>query len=106
MRTYIVIILCSSTLGVYVASYDMKMEWVVIKGVSGYADGTGCESEEWMSFASAMAASLVENILCDANVFQSWPNYKGNRTRWLTPLSGSHSDCLSWSIVRRQASDV
>ena len=38
------------------------MEWVVVKGISGYADGTGGVSDEWKTFASVMAASVVENM--------------------------------------------
>lgn len=56
----------------------MKMEWVVVKGISGYADGTGCNLDRWEDFASVMAASVVNNILFDSVVFKSWPNYKGN----------------------------
>ena len=55
----------------------MKMEWVIVKGISDYADGT-TTSESWTTFASVMAASVVSNILSDAAVFQSWPHYKGN----------------------------
>lgn len=63
--------------GVYVAAYDLKMEWVVVKGISGYANGTEGNREEWRTFASVMAASVVENMLSDSVVFQSWPHYKG-----------------------------
>ncbi|XP_066020544.1 death domain-containing ATP nucleosidase [Pocillopora verrucosa] len=62
--------------GVYVAAYDLKMEWVVVKGISGYADGTGGITDEWKTFASVMAASVVENMLYGSVVFQSWPHYK------------------------------
>ena len=55
----------------------MKMEWVIVKGISDYADGTKT-SESWTTFASVMAASVASNILSDAAVFQSWPHYKGN----------------------------
>ena len=56
----------------------MKMEWVVVKGISGYADGTGGNREEWKTFASAMAASVVQNMLYNPIVFQGWSNYKGD----------------------------
>ena len=56
------------------------MEWVVVKGISGYADGTGGVSDEWKTFASVMAASVVENMLYGSVVFQSWPHYKGDVT--------------------------
>ena len=66
--------------GVYVAAYDLKMEWVVVKGISGYADGTGGITDEWKTFASVMAASVVENMLSDSAVFQSWPHFEGDVT--------------------------
>ena len=53
------------------------MEWVVIKGISGYTDGTE-ERENWQTFASVMAASLVANILKECSFFEDWPHYKGN----------------------------
>ena len=56
----------------------MKMEWLVVKGISGYADGTKCDLDKWAHFASVMAASVVDNILLDSVIFQSWPNFKGN----------------------------
>lgn len=65
--------LCFSQ-GLYTAAYDLKMEWVVIKGISGYADGT-TTSEGWEKFASVMAASIVANILRDSSVFQEWRHY-------------------------------
>ena len=65
-------------LGVYLAAYDMKMEWLVVKGICGYADGTECDLDEWAHFASVMAASVVDNILSDSVIFQGWPNFKGN----------------------------
>ena len=56
------------------------MEWVVVKGISGYADGTGGITDEWKTFASVMAASVVQNMLYGSVVFQSWPHYKGDVT--------------------------
>ena len=44
------------------------MEWVVVKGISGYADGTGGITDEWKTFASVMAASVVE-ICCMVPLF-------------------------------------
>lgn len=55
----------------------MKIEWVIVKGIADYADGTTI-SENWTTVASVMAASVVCNILSDATVFKSWPHYKGN----------------------------
>ena len=63
--------------GVFSAAHDLKTEWVVIKGVSGYADGTE-ERGNWQTFASVTAASLVVSILKECNIFEDWPHYKGN----------------------------
>ena len=62
--------------GVYSAAHDLKMEWVVIKGISGYPDGTEAE-ENWKTFASVMAASVVISIVNDCSIFEDWPHYKG-----------------------------
>ena len=51
------------------------MEWVVVKGIRGYADDSQPSSDEWGIFASAMAASVVANILSDPVVFQEWSHY-------------------------------
>ena len=66
--------------GVFAAAHDLKTEWVVIKGIKDYADGSQVSRDEWAVFASVMAASVVANILSDPVVFQEWPNYQGNRT--------------------------
>jgi len=73
--------------GVYVAAYDMKMEWLVVKGMAGYADGTECDLDKWAHFASVMAASVVNNILLDSVIFQSWPNFKGEPADEQMPLT-------------------
>ena len=66
--------------GVFAAAHDLKTEWVVVKGIKDYADGSQVSRDEWAAFASVMAASVVANILSDPVVFQEWPNYQGNRT--------------------------
>ena len=45
-------------------SHDI--EWAVVKGVAGYGnlDQSSCE-DDWMAFASALAASFVVEVLCD-----------------------------------------
>ena len=50
--------------GTFSAAHELKMEWVVVKGISGFADGTESK-EKWHTFASVTAASLVVNILKD-----------------------------------------
>ena len=60
------------------AANELKMEWVVVKGISGYADGAK-EKENWQTFASVTAASLVANILNQSSIFEDWPHYKGKQ---------------------------
>ena len=64
--------------GVFSAAHELKMEWVVVKGISGYADGAK-EKENWQTFASVTAASLVANILYQSSIFEDWPHYKGKQ---------------------------
>ena len=61
--------------GVFAAAHDLKTEWVVVKGIKDYADGSQSSSVEWGTFASVMAASVVANILSDAVIFEHWPHY-------------------------------
>ena len=60
------------TSGVYAAAYDANVEWVIVKGVSSYFDQSQSASDEWMSFASAMAASVVAKMLKAPAVFEEW----------------------------------
>jgi len=62
--------------GLYVAAHDLDVEWVVIKGVSDFADGNKSDTDEWRPFASKMAASLTAHILKDSILFKDWPHYK------------------------------
>ena len=61
--------------GLFSAAHDLKVEWIVIKGVANLADGR--EPESWRQFASVMAASLTAHILSNPIVFENWPHYKG-----------------------------
>ncbi|XP_078354616.1 uncharacterized protein LOC144639215 [Oculina patagonica] len=63
--------------GVYTAAHDLQTEWVVVKGISDYADGTKDDTEAWKTFASVMAASVVANILNNPVIFEEWPHYGG-----------------------------
>ena len=69
---------CVSVAGFYTAAFDLQVEWLVVKGIANYADGSVNTNENWSKFASANAASLVAKILNDAVVFQRWPHYQGN----------------------------
>ena len=64
-----------SVAGLFLAAHDLKIEWIVIKGVANFADGR--ETESWKQFASVMAASLTAHILSNPIVFENWPHYKG-----------------------------
>ena len=48
---------------------------MIVKGVARYGDCSQSSNDEWESFASTMAASVVENILSDSIIFQGWPHY-------------------------------
>ena len=63
--------------GVFAAAHDLKMEWVVIKGISDYADGSKSKTQAWQLFASVMAASVVDNILKVSGLLKDWRHYKG-----------------------------
>ena len=58
----------------FAAAHDLDIEWVVIKGISGYADGRKVK-DSWKTFASLMAASLTAHILSDTIAFQALPHY-------------------------------
>ena len=69
--------------GLFLAAHDLKVEWIVIKGVANFADGR--EPESWRQFASVMAASLTAHILSNPIVFENWPHYKGEYACSLVP---------------------
>ena len=55
----------------------MKIEWVIVKGISHFSNDGNAPDESWKSFASIMAASLVSNMLNDSVVFKEWLHYEG-----------------------------
>ncbi|CAH3187543.1 unnamed protein product [Porites lobata] len=63
--------------GLFAAAHDLKIEWVIVKGISHFADGTNPAENSWESHACIMAASLVSNMLKDPFVFEQWPHYEG-----------------------------
>lgn len=63
------------------AAHDLKIEWVIIKGISDYADGTASLTQHWKPFASVMAASVVNNMLRVPVVFDDWPHYQTHDVR-------------------------
>ena len=67
--------------GVFVAAHYDKVEWVLVKGVASCADHSQDLTDEWKSFASTNAASVVANMLSDPIIFQDWPHCaQGNYT--------------------------
>ena len=62
--------------GVFAAAHDLKTEWVVIKGISGYADCNASLTVDWVPYACTMAASVMNNILSEPIVFEQWPHYQ------------------------------
>ena len=48
--------------GLFTAAFDVQIEWLVVKGISNYADDNESMTEKWSCFASAMAASIVTNM--------------------------------------------
>ena len=61
--------------GLYKAVHDLDIKWMVIKGVSDFADGEKAKGDVWRPFSSVMAASLTAHILRDATVFKDWKHY-------------------------------
>ena len=68
-----------SVLGLYAAAHALDVPWIIIKGISDYADCRKSGTDRWRSFASLMAASLTAHVLSDPVVFQDWPHYKETR---------------------------
>ncbi|PFX14629.1 Protein NLRC5 [Stylophora pistillata] len=59
----------------FAAARDMKMEWLVVKGVCDFARGSRSTNHSWKTFACVMAASVVSNMLSNSLVFGDWPHY-------------------------------
>ncbi|XP_073234743.1 uncharacterized protein [Porites lutea] len=72
--------------GVYGAAHDLGVEWIIIKGVSDFADGTTSETNSWRPFASLMAASLVAHILKNPIIFENWGHYNDGKSSLLSSL--------------------
>ena len=65
----------------------MKIEWVIVKGVSQFTNDLDPPNNLWKSFACTMAASLVSNMLNDPLIFKNWPHFDGkSSSAWLTAL--------------------
>ena len=76
LRILIERIVLLTSAGLYKAAHDLGIEWIVIKGVSDFADGKKAEGDKWRPFSSVMAASLTAHILRDAIRFEDWKHYE------------------------------
>ena len=76
LRRCITLMYCIT--GIFTGAFDKQIEWLIVKGISDYADGAEGTAENWSNFASIMAASVAAHILSDPCVFRSWPHYGGN----------------------------
>ena len=63
--------------GIFASAHDMRLEWVIVKGVSSFADISGSTNEAWKNFACIMAASVVSKMLSDPVVFKEWRHFGG-----------------------------
>ena len=63
--------------GFFVAAHDLQIEWVIVKGISHFSNGSNSAEACWKSHACVMAASLVSYMLKDSTVFKHWPHYEG-----------------------------
>ena len=63
--------------GIFKAAHDLKIEWVIVKGVYNFFGASRTPDKCWKSFACVMAASVVFNMLNDPIVFKDWPHHQG-----------------------------
>ncbi|XP_068705028.1 uncharacterized protein [Montipora foliosa] len=59
--------------GVFSAAHKLDIQWVIVKGISDYADGTKDSTKDWKPYASMMAASLVSHVFSQPKAFEGWP---------------------------------
>ena len=67
-----------SIAGFFTAAFDTGIEWLIFKGIAGFAGGNESTTLSWQHFASVMAASVVFQFLSEAFVLSYWPRYDGN----------------------------
>ncbi|XP_078380833.1 uncharacterized protein LOC144663685 [Oculina patagonica] len=84
--------------GLFAASHDLKTEWVVVKGIKDYADGSQSSNDQTGAFACVMAASVVAHILSDPVVFEEWPHYNPDANGSLMPAVSAYTTALKASI--------
>ena len=94
----------SSLTGIFAAAYDVNVEWLIVKGFASDSGLSQSSVDDWKSFASTMAASLVANILSDSAIFQEWPHcsqgkcYAGKDAVFLQ-IDASHHSVLILFVV-------
>ncbi|KAL9965334.1 hypothetical protein ACROYT_G029122 [Oculina patagonica] len=84
--------------GVFAAAHDLKTEWVVVKGIKDYADGSHSPNDQTGAFACVMAASVVANILSDPVIFEEWPHYNPDANGSFMPAVSAYTKALKASI--------
>ncbi|KAL9965337.1 hypothetical protein ACROYT_G029125 [Oculina patagonica] len=84
--------------GLFAASHDLKTEWVVVKAIKDYADGSQSSNDQTGAFACVMAASVVAHILSDPVVFEEWPHYSPDVNGSLMPAVSAYTTALKASI--------
>ncbi|XP_078380837.1 uncharacterized protein LOC144663686 isoform X2 [Oculina patagonica] len=84
--------------GVFAAAHDLKTEWVVVKGIKDYADGSHSPNDQTGAFACVMAASVVANILSDPVIFEEWPHYSPDANGSFMPAVSAYTKALKASI--------
>ena len=74
--------------GLFGALHELKIEWVIVKGNSHFANGNNPAEKSWESYACTMAAaSLVSNMLNNSCVFEQWPHYEDPANKEELPRS-------------------
>lgn len=61
--------------GFFTAANDLKMEWLIVKGIKDFVNDSQSCNEKCKEFASVMAASVVFNLLRDPVIFKYWPHF-------------------------------
>ncbi|XP_078380305.1 uncharacterized protein LOC144663276 [Oculina patagonica] len=84
--------------GVFAAAHDLKTEWIVVKGIKDYADGSQPSNDQTGAFACVMAASVVANILSDPVIFEEWPHYSPDANGSFMPAVSAYTKALKASI--------
>ena len=68
-----------SIAGLFTAAFDTGIEWLIFKGIAGFAGGNESTTLPWKHFAGVMAASVVFKFLSDAEYLRRyWPHYEGD----------------------------